>query len=84
MEIKTIDFRIFENIGTSIGFVGCIKKLKIGRHVVQLKHQHDSIVQKVHDVKECAELVKCENNTNLCNCLGNGILLRSYIGSLIE
>ncbi|XP_065218165.1 agrin-like isoform X2 [Planococcus citri] len=62
--------KVFENIGTSAGFVGCVKKLKIGRHIVKLKDKHDSIVQKVHDIKECTDLVKCENNTNLCNCIG--------------
>lgn len=63
-------FRIFENIGISSGFVGCIRKLKIGRYTIKLKETQEMTVVNVNDVKECSDLVKCENGTNLCTCLG--------------
>ncbi|KAK7579954.1 hypothetical protein V9T40_000583 [Parthenolecanium corni] len=62
--------KIFENIGTSSGFIGCIRKLKIGRHTVKLKEKQDSIVEKTQDMKECAEMIKCENSTDSCTCFG--------------
>lgn len=49
--------RVHENIGTSKGLRGCIKKLKIGRRPMELSK--DDLVLKTHEIYECGEDV-CE------------------------
>ena len=62
-------FRVFENIGTKLGLMGCIRKLKIGRHIVELHEGRDELVEKVVGVTECGEnpcsVLPC-NNSGTC------------------
>lgn len=48
-------FRVYENMGTSTGLVGCIRKLKIGRRVVELHAGRDPLVERSSGVRECGE-----------------------------
>uniref|UniRef100_A0A8D9EBI7 Agrin n=1 Tax=Cacopsylla melanoneura TaxID=428564 RepID=A0A8D9EBI7_9HEMI len=45
--------KVYENIGTSAGFDGCIRKFKIGRHIVKLHTGLDSMVETTQHVEEC-------------------------------
>nr|CAD7199575.1 unnamed protein product [Timema douglasi] len=47
--------KVFENLGTTMGLMGCIRKLKIGRRTVELHEGHDIMVEKVVGVRECGE-----------------------------
>ena len=46
---------MFENIGTDMGLMGCIRKLKIGRRLVELHEGQDVMVERVSGVRECGE-----------------------------
>ena len=48
-------YRVFENIGTALGLMGCIRKLKIGRRLVELHEGQDVMVERVVGVRECGE-----------------------------
>ncbi|KAK6622158.1 hypothetical protein RUM44_001965 [Polyplax serrata] len=74
--------RVFENIGTNRGLTGCIRKLKIGRHIVEMHEGRDQLIEKVVGVMECGEnpcsLLPCNNSGTcfaidsekyLCNCM---------------
>ncbi|XP_054266356.1 agrin-like [Macrosteles quadrilineatus] len=45
--------KVSENIGTSMGFSGCIRRLKVGRKVVELEDGRDWMVESVHNIREC-------------------------------
>ncbi|XP_033609084.1 agrin isoform X4 [Cryptotermes secundus] len=47
--------KVFENIGTAMGLMGCIRKLKIGRRLVELHEGQDVMVEHVVGVRECGE-----------------------------
>jgi coxsackievirus/adenovirus receptor len=47
--------KVFENIGTALGLMGCIRKLKIGRRLVELHEGQDVMVERVVGVRECGE-----------------------------
>ncbi|KAJ9599102.1 hypothetical protein L9F63_010416, partial [Diploptera punctata] len=47
--------KVFENIGTNMGLMGCIRKLKIGRRLVELHEGQDVMVERVVGVRECGE-----------------------------
>lgn len=47
--------KVFENIGTSKGLMGCIRRLKLGRHVSELHIGRDPLIQKVEAVTECGD-----------------------------
>ncbi|XP_017763694.1 PREDICTED: agrin-like [Eufriesea mexicana] len=47
--------KIYDNIGTSHGFLGCIRKLKINRNFVDLHVGRDKEVLETYRVKECGE-----------------------------
>jgi EGF-like domain len=42
-------------MGTSTGLVGCVRKLKIGRRVVELHAGRDPLVERSSGVRECGE-----------------------------
>lgn len=47
-------FRVYDNIGTRNGFVGCVKYLRIIRHQVTKKlGRPDSLVVSIENVREC-------------------------------
>lgn len=48
-------YRVFENTGTALGLMGCIRKLKIGRRLVELHEGQDVMVERVVGVRECGE-----------------------------
>jgi agrin len=47
--------RVYQNIGTSQGLRGCIRKLKIGRRPVELHVNKDDWVLNTRGVSECGE-----------------------------
>ncbi|XP_067005728.2 agrin-like [Anabrus simplex] len=47
--------KVFENVGTTMGLMGCVRKLKIGRRLVELHEGLDSMVEEVRGVRECGE-----------------------------
>ncbi|KAK7792852.1 hypothetical protein R5R35_009634 [Gryllus longicercus] len=47
--------KVFENIGTTTGLMGCIRKLKVGRRLVELHEGLDSLVEEASGVHECGE-----------------------------
>ncbi|RZF33915.1 hypothetical protein LSTR_LSTR012257 [Laodelphax striatellus] len=47
--------KVFENLGTSMGLIGCIRRMKVGRHVVELHEGRDAMVLETEGVKECGE-----------------------------
>ena len=47
-------FRVFDNIGTRSGFIGCVKYLRIIRHQVTKKlGRPDSLLVSIENVREC-------------------------------
>ncbi|PSN29773.1 Agrin [Blattella germanica] len=44
--------KVFENIGTDMGLMRCIRKLKIGRRLVELHEGQDVMVERVVGVRE--------------------------------
>ncbi|XP_063988632.1 agrin-like isoform X5 [Diachasmimorpha longicaudata] len=71
--------RVFDNIGTNQGLLGCIRKLKINRLSVDLHINHDKEVLETYRVKECTDnacaSLPCQNGAtcqpifeeDLCN-----------------
>ncbi|XP_020299873.1 agrin-like isoform X1 [Pseudomyrmex gracilis] len=53
--IPTNYTKVYDNIGTSHGFLGCIRKLKINRISVDLHVGHDKDVLESYRVKECGD-----------------------------
>ncbi|KAJ8688469.1 hypothetical protein QAD02_024264 [Eretmocerus hayati] len=53
--IPTNFSRVFDNIGTSHGFLGCIRKLRINHAPVDLHMGHDREVLETYRIKECRE-----------------------------
>ncbi|XP_046396911.1 agrin-like [Ischnura elegans] len=53
--VPTEEQRVFENIGTSVGLTGCIRRLKVGRRVVELHEGRDALVEEAVGVAECGE-----------------------------
>ncbi|XP_048504803.1 agrin-like isoform X3 [Athalia rosae] len=47
--------KVYENIGTSHGLLGCIRKLEINRKLIDLHVGHDKDVLETYRVKECGE-----------------------------
>ncbi|CAL7951552.1 unnamed protein product [Xylocopa violacea] len=47
--------KVYDNIGTNHGFLGCIRKLKINRNFVDLHVGHNKEVLETYRVKECGE-----------------------------
>ncbi|XP_054001386.1 agrin-like isoform X3 [Hylaeus anthracinus] len=47
--------KVYDNIGTNHGFLGCIRKLKINRNFVDLHVGHDKDILETYRVKECGE-----------------------------
>lgn len=46
-------FRVFENIGTSKGLLGCVRRLKLGQHDVMLAEGYDTLVLHIQGIQEC-------------------------------
>ncbi|XP_076388607.1 agrin isoform X4 [Megachile rotundata] len=47
--------KVYDNIGTNHGFLGCIRKIKINRYSVDLHVGHDKDILETYRVKECGE-----------------------------
>ncbi|XP_050484807.1 agrin-like isoform X6 [Bombus huntii] len=47
--------KVYDNIGTNHGFLGCIRKLKINRNFVDLHVGRDKEILETYRVKECGE-----------------------------
>nr|XP_033325096.1 agrin-like isoform X2 [Megalopta genalis] len=47
--------KVYDNIGTNHGFLGCIRMLKINRNFVDLHVGHDKDILETYRVKECGE-----------------------------
>jgi len=45
--------RVWEAVGTSVGFVGCIHKLKIGRRSIHFIQGKDPLLGSFHGVHQC-------------------------------
>ncbi|KAK0077851.1 hypothetical protein PV326_009744, partial [Microctonus aethiopoides] len=77
--IPTNYSRVYENIGTNHGLLGCIRKLKINRFPIDLHIGKDKDILETYRVKECRENacgnLPCENGAtcqpifdeDLCN-----------------
>lgn len=52
---KLLLIRVFDNIGTSHGFLGCIRKIRINRVPVDLHLGYDKDIIETYRVKECRE-----------------------------
>ncbi|CAG9855043.1 unnamed protein product [Phyllotreta striolata] len=59
--VPTNNTRVYENIGTSKGFQGCITKLKIGRQDVELSIKQEDWVLEVKGIYDCDEHA-CKNS----------------------
>lgn len=57
--------RVFENIGTNLGFQGCIKKLRIGRRTIELHEKRDEWIIQTEKIQECDDnpcsSIPCQN-----------------------
>ncbi|KAG8224569.1 hypothetical protein J437_LFUL003088, partial [Ladona fulva] len=53
--VPTDEQRVFDNIGTSVGLTGCIRRLKVGRRVIELHEGRDALVEEAVGVAECGE-----------------------------
>lgn len=66
--------RVTENIGTNMGLSGCIRRLKVGRKVVELEEGRDWMVERTHEVRECGSnpcaSLPC---LNTATCLQTGL-----------
>ncbi|XP_053610410.1 agrin-like isoform X5 [Plodia interpunctella] len=71
--------RVFDNIGTRSGFIGCVKYLRIIRHQVTKKlGRPDSLVVSIENVREC------QSNPCMSMPCKNGASCSSVEGSLTE
>ncbi|CAB3372768.1 Hypothetical predicted protein [Cloeon dipterum] len=66
--VPTDEKRVFENIGTRHGLMGCIRMLKIGRKVVELHAGRDPLVERTLGVRECST----DNPCSTLPCLNGG------------
>ncbi|XP_059489125.1 agrin-like [Neocloeon triangulifer] len=71
--IPTEENKVFENIGTRQGLMGCIRLLKIGRKVVELHEGRDPLVEKTQGVRECSNDHPCST----LPCLNGGTCFSS-------
>ncbi|XP_060806535.1 agrin-like [Amyelois transitella] len=71
--------RVFDNIGTRSGFIGCVKYLRIIRHQVTKKlGRPDSLVVSIENVREC------QSNPCMSMPCKNGASCNSVEGSVTE
>ncbi|XP_057656608.1 agrin-like isoform X3 [Diorhabda carinulata] len=64
--VPTNHTRVYENIGTSKGFQGCIKRFKIGRQDVEIHIRQEDWILEVNGVYDCSKhackMLPCENH----------------------
>ncbi|XP_023317624.1 agrin-like isoform X1 [Trichogramma pretiosum] len=84
--IPTNYSKVFDNIGTSHGFLGCIRKLRVNREPIDLHMGYDRDILETYRIKECRENgcanLPCQNGATCqpifeedLNCRGNDCLL---------
>jgi hypothetical protein len=53
INFSTLNSRIWETVGTSEGFVGCVHKLKVGRRPIDFIEKRDPLINSLNKVYQC-------------------------------